>query len=272
MRQYKLIGFLNMFSFVPDFVYPIFQNEGVYYFQEGYNDKINDFVPVKSSVYSMIKKIDSYEEFVGKNNIILTVDTKPIYAFQIEQNKLVCGDSNYILEFFKSYSTDNVVLREEIEDLKNELVNSMNSQKNKEKVSLHEIRYTHRKGGYWGLGRRKNSAARVYLVPGTGKITINKRDINEYFKLETLKLVVCQPLVATETVDKFDVLVNVKGGGYTGQAGAIRNGIARALLQVDANYLPTLKASGYLTRVPRMKERKEYSLKAARRMPHLSKK
>ena len=124
---------------------------------------------------------------------------------------------------------------------------------------------------YYGTGRRKSSVARVYLVPGTGKITINKRDIDEYLGLETLKVVVRQPLVATETADKFDVLVNVRGGGYSGQAGAIRHGIARALLQVDAEYRPTLKAAGYLTRDPRMKERKKYGLKAARRAPQFSK-
>ncbi|MDD7712992.1 MAG: 30S ribosomal protein S9 [Lachnobacterium sp.] len=124
---------------------------------------------------------------------------------------------------------------------------------------------------YYGTGRRKSSVARVYLVPGTGKITINKRDIDEYLGLETLKVVVRQPLVATDTVDKFDVLVNVRGGGYSGQAGAIRHGIARALLQVDAEYRPTLKAAGFLTRDPRMKERKKYGLKAARRAPQFSK-
>ena len=124
---------------------------------------------------------------------------------------------------------------------------------------------------YYGTGRRKSSVARVYLVPGTGKITINKRDIDEYLGLETLKTVFRQPLVATETVDKFDVLVNVKGGGYTGQAGAIRHGIARALLEVDADYRPVLKAAGFLTRDPRMKERKKYGLKAARRAPQFSK-
>ena len=124
---------------------------------------------------------------------------------------------------------------------------------------------------YYGTGRRKSSVARVYLVPGTGKITINKRDIDEYLGLETLKVVVRQPLVATDNLDKFDVLVNVKGGGYTGQAGAIRHGIARALLQVDADYRPFLKSNGYLTRDPRMKERKKYGLKAARRAPQFSK-
>ena len=118
---------------------------------------------------------------------------------------------------------------------------------------------------FYGTGRRKKSIARVYLVPGTGKITINKRDIDEYLGLETLKLIVRQPLVATETTDKFDVLVNVRGGGFSGQAGAIRHGISRALLQVDGEYRPILKKAGFLTRDPRMKERKKYGLKAARR-------
>ena len=124
---------------------------------------------------------------------------------------------------------------------------------------------------YYGTGRRKSSVARVYLVPGTGKITINKKDIDEYLGLETLKVVVRQPLVATDTLEKFDVIVNVKGGGYTGQAGAIRHGIARALLTVDGDYRPALKAAGYLTRDPRMKERKKYGLKGARRAPQFSK-
>ena len=123
----------------------------------------------------------------------------------------------------------------------------------------------------YGTGRRKSSVARVYLVPGTGKITINKRDIDEYFGLDTLKVIVRQPLVATETSDKFDVLVNVKGGGYTGQAGAIRHGISRALLTVEEDYRPVLKKAGFLTRDPRMKERKKYGLKAARRAPQFSK-
>ena len=124
---------------------------------------------------------------------------------------------------------------------------------------------------YHGVGRRKTSVARVYLVPGTGKITINGRDIEEYLGLETLRVIVKQPLVATETANKFDVKVNVYGGGYTGQAGAIRHGIARALLQADAEFRPVLKKAGFLTRDPRMKERKNYGLKAARRAPQFSK-
>ena len=124
---------------------------------------------------------------------------------------------------------------------------------------------------YYGTGRRKKSVARVYVMPGKGKITINKRDIDEYFGLETLKVIVRQPLVATQTEGKYDIVVNVKGGGYTGQAGAIRHGLSRALLKVDEEFRPTLKEEGFLTRDPRMKERKKYGLKAARRAPQFSK-
>ena len=124
---------------------------------------------------------------------------------------------------------------------------------------------------YYGTGRRKKSIARVYLVPGKGEITINKRTIDDYFGLETLKVIVRQPLAATDTADKVNVIVTVRGGGYTGQAGAVRHGIARALLQADPDYRPTLKKAGYLTRDPRMKERKKYGLKAARRAPQFSK-
>ena len=123
----------------------------------------------------------------------------------------------------------------------------------------------------YGTGRRKKSIARVYLMPGKGNITINKRDIDDYFGLETLNVIVSQPFAETDTIDKFDVLVNVCGGGYTVQAGAIRHGISRALLQADADYRPVLKKAGFLTRDPRMKERKKYGLKAARRAPQFSK-
>ena len=127
------------------------------------------------------------------------------------------------------------------------------------------------KAKFYGTGRRKKSVARVYLTAGTGNITINGRSIDEYLGLETLKVIVRQPLALTETEGKFDVLVNVKGGGYTGQAGAIRHGISRALLEADADYRTVLKKAGYLTRDPRMKERKKSGLKAARRAPQFSK-
>ena len=124
---------------------------------------------------------------------------------------------------------------------------------------------------YYGTGRRKHSVARVRLVPGEGKIVINKRDISDYFGLETLKLIVKQPLTLTETIGKYDVLVNAHGGGIAGQAGAIRHGISRALLKADPELRPVLKKEGFLTRDPRMKERKKYGLKAARRAPQFSK-
>ena len=132
--------------------------------------------------------------------------------------------------------------------------------------------YTSKKPYMYGTGRRKSSVARVHLFPnGTGAITINGRDIDDYFGLETLKLIVRQPLVTTGTVSKVDVDARVTGGGVSGQAGAIRHGIARALLLVDENYRTSLKAAGFLTRDPRMKERKKYGLKAARRAPQFSK-
>ena len=123
----------------------------------------------------------------------------------------------------------------------------------------------------YGTGRRKSSVARVYIMPGNGKVTINKRTLDEYFGLETLKTIVKQPLVLTQNEGKLDILVNVRGGGYTGQAGAIRHGISRALCEMDVEFRPVLKKAGFLTRDSRMNERKKYGLKAARRAPQFSK-
>ena len=132
--------------------------------------------------------------------------------------------------------------------------------------------YQSKKPYLYGTGRRKSSVARVHLFPnGTGTITVNGRDIEEYFGLETLKMVVRQPMNSTNTLGKVDVVATVTGGGVTGQAGALRHGISRALLEMDPEYRATLKAAGYLTRDPRMKERKKYGLKAARRAPQFSK-
>ena len=124
---------------------------------------------------------------------------------------------------------------------------------------------------FYGTGRRKRSIARVRLVEGNGTITVNGKDLNDYFGAETLKYIVRQPLSVTETSSKYDVICTVKGGGFTGQAGAIRHGISRALLQANGEYRPTLKSAGFLTRDPRMKERKKYGLKKARRAPQFSK-
>ncbi len=124
---------------------------------------------------------------------------------------------------------------------------------------------------FYGTGRRKNAIARVRLVEGSGKITINGKDIDEFFGMETLKVIVRQPLTVTNTTTKYDVIVTVKGGGFTGQAGAIRHGIARALNEANREYRPELKSNGFLTRDPRMKERKKYGLKKARKAPQFSK-
>ncbi len=131
--------------------------------------------------------------------------------------------------------------------------------------------YTSAKPYFYGTGRRKSSVARVRIMQGTGKITINGRDIDDYFGLETLKLIVRQPFEETKTLGSFDIICTVTGGGVSGQAGAIRHGVARALLQADENYRAILKKAGFLTRDPRMKERKKYGLKAARRAPQFSK-
>ena len=131
--------------------------------------------------------------------------------------------------------------------------------------------YTSAKPYFYGTGRRKSSVARVRLYPGSGKITINGRDVEDYFGLETLKLIINQPFGITGTEGKFDIVANVRGGGISGQAGAIRHGLSRALLQYDAELRPVLKKAGFLTRDPRMKERKKYGLKAARRAPQFSK-
>ena len=131
--------------------------------------------------------------------------------------------------------------------------------------------YTSAKPYFYGTGRRKSSVARVRLYPGTGKITINGRDVEDYFGLETLKLIINQPFGVTGTTGKFDIVANVTGGGISGQAGAIRHGLARALVKSDEALKPALKAAGFLTRDPRMKERKKYGLKAARRAPQFSK-
>ena len=124
---------------------------------------------------------------------------------------------------------------------------------------------------FYGTGRRKNAVARVRVMDGTGKITINNKDIDEFFGLETLKVIVRQPLTVTNTTDKYDVICSVQGGGFTGQAGAIRHGIARALNEANSEFRPALKSNGFLTRDPRMKERKKYGLKKARKAPQFSK-
>lgn len=262
MKKYKLIGFLNLFDVIPDFVYPVFENDGLYYFQDEYHGKIIDFVLVKSSVHSMITKKNEYKKILGKENVVLEIGSKPIYSFQLEKNKIVCGEDVHMLKFFQTYTTDNKAIKKEIVAFNRELLNSESIKEYRGKQKLeNKIKK------YFGVGRVKKSVARVYLIPGTGNITINKKPVDDYFGLATLKTVVRQPLTATNTINKFDAIVMVKGGRAIGQASAIRHGIARALLQVNSEYRSAFKKAGYLTIEPRIKERKKYGLKAGRRSP-----
>lgn len=259
MKRYKLIGFLNLFNVVPDFVYPVFEYNDSFYFQDECNGKIIDFVLVKSSVYSMITKINEYKRVLGTKKAVLEIGSKSVYAFQIERGKIVCGEAMLMLNFFTTYTTNSEFLKREIATFKRELINSESVEEYKRKQKLgNKIRK------FFGTGRVKNSIARVYLTPGTGKIIINKKDIDDYFDLETLKIIVRQPLETTNTTDKYDAKIIVRGGGFIGQAGAIGHGIASALLAADADCRPKLKKAGYLMRDSRMKERKTYGFKATR--------
>lgn len=265
MKRYILVGFINLFDMVPDFVYPVFENDGLYYFQDEENGKIIDFVLVKSSVYPMITKIEKYKQLLCIEKVILQIGSKSVFAFQIEKSKIIFGEDVYMLEFFQKYATENKFIRKEIAVFKETLSNSEEVNKYREKPLARKHEVVRKTNRFYGTGRRKKSIARVYLAPGNGNIVINKRPIDDYFGLETLKVIVRQPFAATDTINKYDVLVNVRGGSRTGQAGAIRRGIVRALLQADPDYRSTLEKAGFLTRDPRMKERKKYGLKAARR-------
>lgn len=267
MKTYRLVGFLNLFDIVPDFVYPVFENNDLYYFQDEHNGKIIDFVLVKSSVYPMVTKTNEYKRVLGIKKTVLQIGSKSIYAFQIERGKIICGERMLMLKFFTTYSTNNEILKREIAVFRQELINPEGIKTYIKRQSVEKQKSVSRGYKFFGTGRRKKSIARVYLFSGKGDITINKRPIDDYFGLETLKIIVRQPLVATETADKFDVIVSVMGGGYTSQAGAIRHGIAKALLQVDENYRPVFKKAGFLTRDPRIKVRKKYGFETARRVP-----
>ena len=254
---YKLIGFIDLFDIIPNFVYPVFEKEGRWFFQHGHQDRVEEFVEVKQSVFSRLIPVNEWEE----DKIIIDITSNPIYAFREDADKIEYGDSYFFQKYFKYYTTRDVLLQKKIEDFLGEIP------KRQTKLLI----YPPKKPFFYGTGRRKHSVARVRVYPGSGKITINNRDIDDYFRLDTLKLIARQPLALTGTTEKFDIICTVAGGGVTGQAGAIRHGLSRALLQYSEELRPVLKKAGFLTRDPRMKERKKYSLKAARRAPQFSK-
>lgn len=262
MEEYKLFGFLNMFKLIPDFVFPVYEQENVLYIQEGERNKLCAIAPLKKELCYRVVPKSEYTNFnCLARHLNITITSSPKYAFQISEKDIIYGDSKVILEYLEQFHSNDEILKQEIADFRDD-VGYITVNKLKRKSNILQ---------FYGTGRRKSSVARVYLRPGTGKIEINRRDIDEYFGVETLKVIVKQPLVITNTTDKLDVMVNVQGGGYTGQAGAIRHGISRALLQVDTNYRPVLKKAGFLTRDSRMKERKKYGLKSARRASQFSK-
>jgi len=257
LNKYKLVGFLNLFNIVPDFVVPVFESKEKYYFQDGEQDRIKEFIEAKKSVTEHLIPLDcvvSNDIFVGK---YYDSNSKPIYAFQTKDH-VICGESSFLKQFFKTYTPSNEILETQIKEFLQELPPEY-------------ITFLPKVTTFYGTGRRKKSVARVRIMPGTGIITINKRDIDDYFGLETLKLIVNQPFGVTGTEGKYDIIANVNGGGISGQEGAIRHGLARALVAADVEHKPALKAAGFLTRDPRMKERKKYGLKAARRSPQFSK-
>ena len=263
-EKYKLIGFLNMFNIVPDFVFPVFEFNGELFFQEGENDKIKGFNPAKSAIRTKIIPVVS-NKFSDIRIDLFDISTDPIYAFQTEE-QVVYGTSSFMRQFFKAYSPQNEVLALEIRDFLENL-----SQPKNEIVLYSNTLYRSKLLTYYGTGRRKTSIARVYIFQGTGNIIINNRHIDNYFGLQNLKCIVRQPLSLTDNLQNFDVSCTVSGGGVTGQAGAISLGIARALLQYNTELRTALKSAGLLTRDARMKERKKYGLKAARKAPQFSK-
>lgn len=246
--KFVLFGYLNIFELIPDFVYPIYFCQNKLYFADGDAYTITSFVEVKGSMIHRVQAIATNEKIIRK------VGDKQIYIYLLAGKSYLVGTGEEVYRKMKYLPKGQLELRADLLDFYNDYAKIINS----------HIQF-------YGTGRRKKSIARVYLVPGTGKITINKRDIDEYLCLQTLRVIVRQPLVATRTEGRYDVLVNVHGGGTSGQAGAIRHGISRALLQADANHKPVLKKEGYLTRDSRMKERKKYGLKGARRAPQYSK-
>lgn len=263
--EYKLIGFLNLFNIVPDFVLPVFEFNGELFFQEGKMDTIESFSRAKPAIRTRIIPIDSNSN--NNHNVLFDLSSKPVYAFETTDKQVVYGNSSFFRQFFQTYIPENEVLALEI----NDFLESLPVQEKNEIVLYVPTLYQPKVATYYGTGRRKTSTARVYICQGNGNIVINGRDIDNYFGLQNLKLVACQPLRLTDNLQNFDVRCVVSGGGVTGQAGAISLGIARALLQYNIELRPSLKSAGLLTRDARMKERKKYGLKAARKASQFSK-
>lgn len=252
MKHYKLYGYLNMFGLIPDFVYPVYIQDNKYYLANGNCERIEHFYQLKSDYVELVRKLPQWY-----TQIVKSEGSEQLYIYLMSDGQYLIGNGYKLLKQLKKIKVENEVLQNSV----NRFILQF---QDKENISNKKLQY-------YGTGRRKTSVARVYLTPGNGKITINKRSLEEYFGLEDLRNCVKQPLLLTETEHNLDVQVYVRGGGCSGQAGAIRHGISRALDEMDSKYHKVLKKEGYLTRDSRMKERKKYGLKGARRAPQYSK-
>lgn len=252
--SYMLYGYLNLFCLIPDFVYPIYLSGNNFYFADGDGWHIEHFVKVKASYRNRITPLPAtgFKEY--------RVGSPQIYIYIQPGNKVLIGTGPRMCGKLRGYQPGDQLLQEDLTDF----LSTYDSPFPSNRAVGTRLRYR-------GTGRRKTAVARVYLREGNGRILVNRRDFNEYFVPESLQQIVLQPFVLTGTTNRFDVFTRVSGGGFSGQAGAIRHGISRALLQSDAAYRPVLKKAGLLTRDSRMKERKKPGLKAARRAPQYAK-
>lgn len=253
LTKYILYGYLNMFKITPDFVYPVYFFDGEYYFADGDPYIIRKFYGIKKSYWKNICPLPEWYHQIEKME-----GSEQLYIYQFQDGSILMGNGYKLQRYLESEKIDNEILQESLDDFIRLFQN--------EDGLLAEPKVF-----YYSTGRRKRSVARVYLSPGGGKITVNNRGFEDYFSMESHRFCVRQPLILTGTECSLDVKVRVRGGGVSGQAGAIRHGISRALTELDIDYRKVLKSAGYLTRDPRMKERKKYGLKGARRAPQFSK-
>lgn len=252
MDKFKLYGYINMLGILPDFMYPVYKNGDEFYLAHGNRLFIENFHELKASCIAKIVELPEMYQVIE-----CRTGSEQVYVYSTLEKKVLIGRGYEIKKQLMDLQIEEEVLQKDV----NQFVEKFR------KIDIMEI--TDRR--FYGTGRRKKAVARVYLSFGTGEIRINKRSLEEYFGMPVLQQTVRQPLRITGTEFSFDLYIHVHGGGTSGQAGAIRHGIARALLQVDAEYRKVLKHAGVLTRDPRMKERKKYGLKAARRAAQFSK-
>lgn len=257
MQCYKLVGYINILGIIPDFMYPVYLYNGEYFFSDGDIHKIREFKQIRES---WKEKIVYLRE--TKLNIERNVGDENIYIYNFDDIKIVVGEGSEIVNAIKNDIPKSNILKSKLQDFCEEFSSD-------ECLSERECTYVYKK--YYGTGRRKTSVARVYITFGSGIIIVNNKNVSEYFPREMENFKVLAPLKLTNMKENLDLKISVRGGGYSGQAEAIRHGISRALINMDIDFKPILKEAGFLTRDSRMKERKKYGLKAARCAPQQSK-